>query len=169
MSRQKNLLAFAIMIRVAFIRMLSIPVSAASMARIAWSGIWNMQCGPGATCPRGLPRQRLAVLSPIWRGPVLTLEYPDGEVHTLKGWSGEAPGAPFDLRVFWTRPEPTAPATALAIGGDAGVRLFAPGAADNAAQGFPFLALAPSMIPAAVLNVIGPPPEPEPVPPLLLV
>jgi hypothetical protein len=124
---------------------------------------------PGSNVPQGLPRQRLAVLSPIWRGPVLTLEYPDGEVHTLMGWSGEAPGDPCDLRVFWTRPEPAAPPVALAIGGDAGVRLFAPGAADNAPQGFPFLALALSMIPAAVLHVIGPPPEPEPAPPLLLV
>ena len=28
--------------------------------------------------PQGLPRQRLAVLSPIWQAPALTLEYPDG-------------------------------------------------------------------------------------------
>jgi hypothetical protein len=124
---------------------------------------------PGSNVAQGLPRQRLAVLSPIWRAPALTLEYPDGEIHTLKGWSGAAPGVPCDLRVFWTRHEPGAMAVALAIGGDAGVRLVAPGVADDAAQGFPFMALAPSLIPAAVLNVIGPPPESEPAPPLLLV
>jgi hypothetical protein len=126
---------------------------------------------PGSNVPQGLPRQRLAVLSPIWQAPALVLEYPDGEVHTLMGWSGAGPGVPCDLRVFWTRHEPAAPAVALAIGGDAGVRLFAPGAAGDTTQGFPFLALAlaPSMIPAAVAEVIGPPPESEPAPPLLLV
>jgi hypothetical protein len=71
------------------------------------------------------------------------------------------------LQVFWTRPEPNAPAVALAIGGNAGVRHCGPGDADEASQGFPFMALALSMIPAAVLKVIGPPPEPEP-PPLRL-
>ena len=48
---------------------------------------------------------------------------------------------------------------ALAIGGDAGVRHFGPGAVDDTARGLPFLALAESMIPAEVLEVIGPPPE----------
>jgi hypothetical protein len=124
---------------------------------------------PGSNVPQGLPRQRLVVLSPIWRARVLTLEYSDGEVHTLMGWSGADPGIPCDLRVFWTRHEPGAPAVALAIGGDAGVRLFAPGVADDTAPGFPFMALAASLIPAAVLNVIGPPPGCEPAPPLLLV
>ncbi|MFZ5448715.1 MAG: hypothetical protein ACOZFS_08795 [Thermodesulfobacteriota bacterium] len=122
---------------------------------------------PGNNVPQGLPRQRLPVLSPIWQAPALTLEYPDGEVYTLVGWSGSAPGAPCDLRVFWTRHVATAPAVALAIGGDAGVLHFGPSNGDDA-QGFPFLALAPSMIPAEVLEVIGPPPEPEPQPQLLL-
>jgi hypothetical protein len=124
---------------------------------------------PGSNVPQGLPRQRLAVLSPIWRAPALTLEYPQGEVHTLVGWSGSAPGAPCGLKVFWTRHEPAAPAVALVIGGDAGVRHFGPGGAEESAQGLPFMALADSMIPAEVLEVIGPPPESEPVPPLLLV
>jgi hypothetical protein len=122
----------------------------------------------GSNVAQGLPRQRLAVLSPIWRGPALTLEYPDGEVQTLVGWSGDAPGGPCDLRVFWTRHEPAAPAVALAIGGDAGVRHFGPGGATDAAQGLPFMALAESLIPAEVLEVIGPPPQSEPKPPLLL-
>ena len=120
---------------------------------------------PGSNVPQGLPRQRLPVLSPIWRGSALTLKYPDGEVRTLVGWSGSAPGESCDLKIFWTRHELTAPAVALAIGGDAGVRQSGPGAA----QGFPFMALANSLIPAEVLEVIGPPPESEPTPPLLLI
>jgi hypothetical protein len=124
---------------------------------------------PGSNVAQGLPRQRLAVLSPVWRGPSLTLEYPHGEVHTLVGWSGSAPGAPCDLRVFWTRHEPTGPAVALAIGGNAGVRYFEPSVGDDAAQGLPFLALADSLIPARVRAIIGPPPEPEPKPKLLLI
>jgi len=123
---------------------------------------------PGSNVAQGLPRQRLAVLSPIWRGPSLALEYPDGEFRTLVGWSGSAPGAPFDLSVFWTRAEPTAPAVALAIGGDAGVRHIGPHAGLDTARGLPFLALVDSMIPAEVLEVIGPSPTPEPNPPLLL-
>jgi hypothetical protein len=81
---------------------------------------------PGSNLPRGLPRQHLTVLSPIWRAPAIILEYPDGEVYTLVGWSGSDPG-----------------------------------------QGFPFMALAASLIPAEVREVIGPPPAAEP-PPLRL-
>lgn len=123
---------------------------------------------PGTNVPQGLPRQRLPVLSPIWRGSGLTLEYPDGEVRTLVGWSGSAPGESCGLKVFWTRHEPSAPAVALAIGGDAGVRHFGPGEAEEFTPGLPFMALAVSMIPAEVLEVIGPAPESEPAPPLLL-
>ncbi len=124
---------------------------------------------PGSNVAQGLPRQHLAVLSPVWRAPALTLEYPDGEVYTLVGWSGSAPGAPCDLKVFWTRHEPTAPAVALSVGGDAGVRQYGPGDGDDASQGFPFMALAHSMIPPEVLLVIGPPPEPKTQPlPLLM-
>jgi len=119
---------------------------------------------PGSNVPQGLPRQRLTVLSPVWRGPALTLEFPDGEVRTLVGWTGSAPGESCGLKIFWTRHEPTAPAVALAIGGDAGVRYLGPGGA----EGLPFMALAPSMIPAEVLKVIGPAPESPPAPPLLL-
>ena len=120
---------------------------------------------PGSNVPQGLPRQRLVVLSPIWRAPALTLEYPEGEVHTLVGWSGSTPGKACGLRVFWTRHDPAAPAVALVIGGDAGVRQYG---SDAGAQGLPFLALAESLIPAEVLQVIGPPPEAEPPPPRLL-
>ncbi len=124
---------------------------------------------PGSNVAQGLPRQRLAVLSPIWRAPALTLEYPDGEVWIVTGWAGDSPGAPCELRVFWTRHTPAAPAVPLAIGGDAGVRHFEPGAAADTAQGLPFLALAESLIPAEVLAVIGPPPASKPKPPLLLI
>jgi hypothetical protein len=122
---------------------------------------------PGGNVPQGLSRQRLAVLSPVWQGPELTLVYPDEEVQVLVGWCS-SPGGPCDLKVFWTRTEPTAPAVALAIGGDAGVRSrqFDP---EAEARGWPFVALADSLIPAEVLAVIGPRPEPEPKAPLLLV
>jgi hypothetical protein len=123
---------------------------------------------PGTNVPQGLPRLRLAVLSAVWRGAALRLEYPDGEVHTLVGWSGAGEGEPCELRVFWTRPQPDGPAVALAIGGDAGLRLFAPGAGGDRARGLPFLALADRMIPPAVRQVIGPPPPPEARPTLLL-
>jgi hypothetical protein len=123
---------------------------------------------PGSNVPQGLPRQRLAVLSPIWRGPALTLEYLDGEVRTLVGWSGDAPGGPCDLKVFWTRHEAAAPAVALAIGGDAGVRQSGPGGGADPVQGLPFMALAERMIPAEVLAVIGPAPASAPEPPRLL-
>jgi hypothetical protein len=123
---------------------------------------------PGGNVPQGLPRQRLAVLSPVWQGPELTLVYPDEEVQVLVGWSGSNPGGPCNLRVFWTRTEPTAPAVALAIGGDAGVR-SRPSDPEAEARGWPFVALADSLIPAEVRAVIGPRPTPAPQAPLLLV
>jgi hypothetical protein len=95
---------------------------------------------PGHNVPQGLPRLRLAVLSAVWRGAALRLEYPDGEVQTLVGWSGPGEGGPCELRVFWTQPGPEGPAVALAD----------------------------SLIPPAVRQVIGPPPPPEPQPTLLL-
>jgi hypothetical protein len=122
----------------------------------------NYEVKPGSNVAQGLPRQRLVVLSPIWRAPVLTLEYPDGEVYTLVGWFGSSPGVPCDLQVFWTRHKPTAPVVALAIGGDSGVRHCGPCDGECASQGFPFMALAHSMIPTKVRLVIGPPPEQEP-------
>jgi hypothetical protein len=119
---------------------------------------------PCANVPGGLPRQRLAVLSPIWRGESLRLEYPGGQVHILQGCSGagtEKPGDG-DLQVFWTRHQPQAPAVCLAIGGKEGLRDFDPADADAASQGYPFLALAESLIPLEVLAVIGPaPPAPK--------
>jgi hypothetical protein len=123
---------------------------------------------PGSNLPQGLPRLRLPVLSPVWRGERLRLEYPDGEVHTLVGWAGPGEGGPGELQVFWTRHQPEGPAVALAIGGDAGLRILAPGPGGETAQGLPFLALALSLIPAAVLETIGPEPAAAPKPLLLL-
>jgi len=114
---------------------------------------------PCANVPQGLPRQRLAVLSPIWRGESLRLEYPDGAVHLLQGCSGPGVGRPCDLRVFWTRHQPRAPAVCLAIGGDGGLRDLGPAGDDAAPKGYPFLALAENLIPPEVLACIGPAPR----------
>jgi hypothetical protein len=131
---------------------------------------YEVRSGPNV--PGGLPRLRLAVLSPIWRGPALHLEYPDGAVHTVVGWHGPGVGTAFAVQVFWTRHEPKGPAVCLAIGGDAGLRdLGPPDAAADFPRGLPFLALAESLIPAEVLEIIGPAPAPEVErvnPPLLL-
>lgn len=112
---------------------------------------------PSGNVPEGMARLELIVLSPIWRGLSLDLEYPDGEVRTLVGWSGAGAGSPAELRVFWTRHEPGGPPVCLAIGGNAGVRDLGPGG--EFPRGRPFLALAESMIPREILEVIGPPPS----------
>lgn len=113
------------------------------------------EVSPGPNVAAGLPRLKLTVLSPVWQGDSLALEYPDGEIHTLAGWqtSGEAGS----LRVFWTRHQPGAPAVCLVIGAAAGLRNLTTG------QGLPFLALVESMIPPEILEVIGPWPQPEPL------
>ena len=49
---------------------------------------------PGSNVPQGLPRQRLAVLSPIWRAPALTLEYPRGGSPHPGGLVGFRPRSP---------------------------------------------------------------------------
>ncbi len=121
------------------------------------------QVTPGENVPQGLPQQSLPVLSPIWRGPALVLEYPDGEVHTLVGWRQET-GAACEVQVFWTRHEPRGPAVCLAIGGDGGLRnLGGPAQEGEFPQGVAFLALAESMIPREILTRIGPAPPPEPL------
>jgi hypothetical protein len=112
---------------------------------------------PGENLPEGLPRQRLVVLSPVWRGPVLYLEYPDGEVEILVGRGGG--NQPCDVQVFWTRKDPEGPPVCLAIGGQAGLRLWSEGESKGTSRGLAFLALAESVIPAEVLAVIGPPPS----------
>ena len=112
-----------------------------------------------ANVPGGLPRQRLVVLSPIWQGETLLLEYPDGTIHVLRGRSGPGEGEPGGLRIFWTRHQPQGPAVCIVIGGDHGLRVLDLEETDAAPQGYPFLALAESMIPPEVLEVIGPPPQ----------
>jgi len=114
---------------------------------------------PGKNLPEGLPRQLLVVLSPIWRGPALDLEYPDGEVEVLVG--RREGGQPCDVQVFWTRKDSEGPPVCLAIGGKGGLRLLR-GKGGEASRGLAFLGLAESLIPPEVLAVIGPPPAVEP-------
>jgi hypothetical protein len=110
---------------------------------------------PGENLPEGLPRQSLVVLSPVWRGPALHLEYPDGEVEILEG--RRADGQPCEVQLFWTREHPRGPAVCLAIGGNAGLRVRG----EKTSRGVAFLALAESLIPAEVSAVIGPRPAAE--------
>ena len=120
----------------------------------------NYEIKPCANVPAGLPPQRLVVLSPIWRGKVLEVEYPDDTVQTLQAWTGPEPGKPGELRVFWTRHQPQGPAVCLALGGDQGIRVLDPLKPNAPASGYPFLALAESLIPLEVMAVIGPAPPP---------
>jgi hypothetical protein len=110
---------------------------------------------PGENLPEGLPRQSLVVLSPVWRGPALSLEYPDGEVEILEGRTAD--GQPCEVQVFWTRENPRGPAVCLAIGGDAGLRVQS----EKSSRGVAFLALAERLIPPEVSAVIGPRPAAE--------
>lgn len=118
---------------------------------------------PGENVPEGLPHLKLEVLSRLWQGMSMDLKYPDEEVRTLVGWGGPGAGSPVELQVFWTRHEPGGPAVCLAIGGDAGVRDLGPPGGTEFPKGMAFLALAESMIPADVLEVIGPAPSTEEV------
>jgi hypothetical protein len=120
---------------------------------------------PGENLPGGLPPQSLVVLSPVWRGQSLDLEYPDGDTETL--WGRTMSGEPCQVRVFWTRENPRGPAVCLAIGGDAGLHAVLRHGIRETSQGLAFLALAESLIPREVLAVIGPPPPVETTPLLL--
>jgi hypothetical protein len=120
---------------------------------------------PGENLPEGLPRQSLVVLSPVWRGPALKIEYPDGDTETL--WGRALSGESCEVRVFWTRETPRGPAVCLAIGGDAGLRAVLSDGVRETSRGLAFLALAESLIPEEVLAVIGPPPPVETEPLLL--
>jgi hypothetical protein len=110
---------------------------------------------PGKNFPPGLPRQSLVVLSPVWRGSALHLEYPDGEVETLVGRG--VGGEPCEVQVFWTRENPQGPAVCLAIGGNDGLQVLG----RESSRGVAFLALAESLIPPEVSAVIGPQPVAE--------
>lgn len=120
---------------------------------------------PHEHLPDGMRPVTLAVLSPVWEGPALTLTYPDGWEQTLIGWT--ARGQACGLKIFWTQGPEAGPTVCLAIGGDGGLRLLeAPGPRSPglpAGPARPFLALAPSLIPAAVAAVIGPAPPRAPL------
>jgi hypothetical protein len=120
---------------------------------------------PGENLPGGLPRQSLLVLSPVWRGPALLIEYPDGDTETIEGRTQY--GEPCEVRVFWTRENPDGPAVCLAIGGDGGLRAMLRSGVTETSRGLALLALAESLIPGDVLDIIGPPPPGESAPLLL--
>jgi hypothetical protein len=116
---------------------------------------------PGANLPEGLPRQSLVVLSSVWRGAFLRLEYPDGDTEIIEGRTMSGEGC--QVQVFWTRKDPRGPAVCLAIGGDAGLRRVSREEDKEVSRGAPFLALAEGLIPPDVLAVVGPPPEKTPL------
>ena len=120
---------------------------------------------PGDNLPDGLPKQRLVVLSPIWRGLALDLEYPDGDTETITGRTTS--GEPCEVQVFWTQANLEGPVVCLAIGGDAGLEAVMKEGVRETTRGLAFLALAESLIPGEVLAVIGPPPPVETTPLLL--
>lgn len=134
--------------------------------RLMLKSILPYEVKPGANLPAGLPRQSLMVLSPVWRGPVLAIEYPDGDTETIGGRTAD--GKPCDVRVFWTRENPRGPAVCLAIGGDAGLHAVLKTATIETSRGLAFLALAESLIPREVMAVVGPAPPVETSPLLLL-
>lgn len=122
---------------------------------------------PNANVPAGMVATIFAVLSPVWRGQALTIVYPDGTEQVLVGIT--ATGASCDLKVFWSRATEHGPLVCLVLGGSGGIRLLEarPGVAlvrDSQVQGEgkPLLALADSLIPPAVLAVIGPKPPAAP-------
>lgn len=114
---------------------------------------------PCRNVPGGMARQEFLVLSPIWRGPSLTIRFPDGMELILTG--RQRTGRPCELRVFWTRHQPQAPAVCLVIGGTGGIRESGAAGSGQSSRGRPFLCLAESLIPKEVLAVIGPQPRPE--------
>jgi hypothetical protein len=120
---------------------------------------------PGENLPGGLPRQSLVVLSPVWRGPALLIEYPDGDTETMEGRTQS--NEPCEVLVFWTRESPDGPAVCLAIGGDGGLHATLCSEDAETSRGLALLALAESLIPREVLAVIGPPPPVETGPLLL--
>ena len=126
------------------------------------------QVRPNENLPEGMHPLTLTVLSPVWQGPVITLVYPDGFRQALVGCT--AGGSACNLQIFWTQSAEGGPTVCLAIGGDGGVRLLEEEEFDwhtlPPGKGRPFLALAESLIPALVTEVIGPAP---PRTPLLLI
>jgi len=133
-----------------------------------------VHCGvaPNPNVPAGMATVRLAVLSPRWRGPRLTLRFPPEKYYVLAGWSAVGGGAFCGLELFWTRREEGGPAVCLALGGDGGLKMALCGSGGEEpdwtrAVGYPLLALADRVIPEEVREAIGPPPPETPAPLLL--
>ncbi len=126
------------------------------------------QVRPTRELPAGMAGQTLAVLSPVWQGPEMTVVFPDGWQMTLRGRT--ATGQPCHLRVFWTEAAVGEPPVCLAIGGEGGLHCQEQPEGSPPEQARvsvrPLLALATSLIPQRVRGVIGP--EPPKTPRLLL-
>ena len=122
------------------------------------------QVQPSEQLPGGMAAVTLTVLSPIWQGAELTIDFPDGWQQTLSGRT--AAGRPCALRVFWTEAVTGGPPVCLAIGGDGGLQLREcyPDDPDSRQTAIvrPLLGLATALIPLAVRRVIGPQPERSP-------
>jgi hypothetical protein len=120
---------------------------------------------PHEQLPAGMRPLTLTVLSPIWQGPEVTIIYPDGWRQTLIGWNAD--GTLGSLRIFWTQAPEPGPTVCLAIGGDGGLRVSDAAAGNRHGLPFgparPLLALAASLIPAAVAAIIGPAPPRAPL------
>jgi hypothetical protein len=120
---------------------------------------------PHKHLPAAMAPINLTVLSPIWQGPEITIVYPDGWRQTLIGWT--ASSTPCDLKIFWTQAPEAGPTVCLAVGGNGGIRVLDTAKGNRQAlppgPARPLLALATSLIPAAVAAVVGPAPPRTPL------
>ncbi|MGQ9921331.1 MAG: hypothetical protein ACUVRZ_08370 [Desulfobacca sp.] len=122
------------------------------------------QVQPSEELPAGMAAVTLTVLSPIWQGVELTIDFPDGWRQILRGRT--AAGRSCALRVFWSEVVSGGPPVCLAIGGDGGLQLRegyqgAP-ARQQTTSVRPLLGLATALIPSGVRQVIGPEPGRSP-------
>ena len=120
---------------------------------------------PGENLPGGLPPQSLVVLSPVWRGLALVVEYPDGDTETLSGLT--LSGEPCEVRGLLDPGEPPGPGRLPGHRRGSGLLAVLSDGLRETSRGRAFLALAASLIPPEVLAVIGPPPPEEDTPLLL--
>lgn len=123
------------------------------------SYLWY-QVRPTEQLPEGMQPITLTVLSPVWQGPEITIVFPDGWEQILQGRTAD--GKSCGVKIFWTEAATAAPPVCLAIGGDGGLSVVEGQGgmpeSQHASSTRPFLALAPTLIPRAVQEVIGPEP-----------